>query len=126
MTASPVKRTPRTSSFDREKLKNERRAFFFGAYPAMAEFDVTTLEPLVRLGYLESSSLLGYCRDDRIHDYQTNPSDRDEPLQWHVHPKIHPYDKGRQNIRVEGDGGQLTVKYMGKWFDPTTIMPLIR
>ena len=98
----------------------------FGAYPAMAEFDVATLEPLVRLGYLESSSLLGYCRDDRIHDYQTNPSDPDEPLQWHVHPKIHPYDKGRQNIRVEGDGGQLTVKYMGKWFDPSTIMPLIR
>ncbi len=98
----------------------------FGAYPTMAEFDTKTLEPLIRLGYLESSSFLAYCRGDQIHDYQTHPGDADEPLQWHVHPKIRPYDKGRQNMRIEGDGSSLAIKYLGQWFDTTTIMPLVR
>ncbi len=97
-----------------------------GQFPAEDEFDLRTLEPLVGLGYLRSDALLGFCRDERIHAYKLDPAVGTASLQWHVHPKIEPFDKGRQNMRVEGDGVRISVKYMGKRFDSSSILSLIR
>ena len=96
-----------------------------GTFPTEDEFDDRTLEPLVSQGYLKSAALLGFCRDGRIHSYSFDPAAGSIPG-WHVHPRFKPFDKGRQNMRVQGDGARIIIKYMGKQFDTASVLPLIR
>lgn len=96
-----------------------------GTFPTEDEFDDRTLEPLVSQGYLRSAALLGYSRDGRIHSYGFDTAGGSLP-EWHVHPRFQPFARGRQNMRVEGDGSRIIIKYMDQQFDTASILPLIR
>ena len=95
-----------------------------GQYPLEGIFGRQTLEPLVSEGYLKDNSFISYCRDDEIHDYKFDPNN-DQPLEWHFHPKIKPYDDGPQKIRIVGNGSSLTLTYLGQTYTSSSIMPLI-
>lgn len=94
-------------------------------YPLEDSFDRRTLEPLVSLGYLKDNSLVRYCRDGEIHKYRFDPTES-EPMEWHLHPRMRPYDTGAQKIRIEGDGSSIEVSYLGEIYTASSIFPLIR
>ena len=96
-----------------------------GTFPSEDEFNVRTLEPLVSRGYLRSAALLGFCKDGLIHQYKFDAAGGSLPG-WHVHPRFKPFDKGQQNMWVQGDGACIIIKYMDKQFDTVSILPLIR
>ncbi len=96
-----------------------------GQYPASKELDKKTLEPLVSQQHLASNSFVRLLRDGEIHKYKFNPK-QDTDVTWHCHPKMAPYDNGPQKIEIKGVGPSVTVKYMGKTYDTSSILAAIQ
>ena len=94
-------------------------------YPLESVFDRTTLEPLVSQGYLKDNSLVRYCRDGEIHKYDFDPTVSDS-LEWHLHPRMRPYDTGAQKIRIKGDGSSIEISYLGETYTASSVLSLIR
>jgi len=100
-------------------------AIDYSDFPDEKDFNNKTLEPLISEGYLKVDSITRLCRDNEIHKYDFDP-DKGNALEWHLHPKLKPYDDGTYKVVIEGDGSSFFVKYLGSEMDGTEFLALVR